>query len=208
MADKYDLAYLSIDELAEDTSAAAASDMLVRYDASAGKFVKVDADDLNALFSVTATADEISSMCDASSRIVTSTDAGTLALTVATHANKIVNFNDADGAITLPNATGSGVFFEVRIGTAATSMTITVTPSTDEEFEGGLVGVDDDADAAYAWKAEDNDDTISLNGTSTGGKVGDWFRFTDMATGIWRVEGFITQSGGSEATPFSAAITS
>lgn len=157
---------------------------------------------------VTATAAEINSMCDASSRIITSTDAGTLALTVATHANKIINFNDADGTITLPNATGSGVFFEVRIGTAATSMTITVTPSTDEEFEGGVVGVDDDADAAYAWKAEDNDDRISLNGTSTGGKVGDWFRFTDMATGIWRVEGFITQSGGSEATPFDANITS
>ncbi len=156
---------------------------------------------------LTATADEINAVADRSGRIVTSTDAGTLALSATTHGDRIVDFNDADGAITLPNATGSGVRFEVRIGTAATSMTIKVKASTDEEFEGGLVGVDDDSDAAYAWKAEDNDDTIALNGTSKGGKVGDWFRFTDVKTGVWRVEGFITQSGGSEATPFDATVS-
>lgn len=156
---------------------------------------------------VTATADEINAVADVSGRIVTSTDAGTLALTAATHGDRIVYFSDADGAITLPNATGSGVRFHVVLATAASAMTITVTPDTDEEFAGGVVGVDDDADAAYAWKAEDDDDRISLNGTSTGGKVHDWFKFTDIATGVWLVEGFITQSGGSEATPFDAAIS-
>lgn len=140
--------------------------------------------------------------------IVTSTDAGTLALTAAEHGGRIVYFSDADGTITMPNALGTGVRFEVVLATAATGMTITVKPSTDEEFAGGVMGVDDDADAAYAWKAEDDDDTISLDGTSTGGKVHDWFRFTDIADGIWLVEGFITQSGGAEATPFSAAISS
>lgn len=162
---------------------------------------------VDAFDGLTATADEINSQCDRSGRIVTSTDAGTLALTAATHGDRIVYFSDADGAITLPNATGSGVRFEVVLKTAATAMTITVTPDTDEEFAGGVMGVDDDADAAYAWKAEDNDDTITLNGTATGGKVHDWFRFTDIATGVWLVEGFITQSGGSEATPFSAGIS-
>lgn len=157
---------------------------------------------------LTATAAEINRVADLTGRIVTSTDAGTLALTAALHGDRIVNFNDADGTITLPSATGSGVRFEVYIGTAATAMSITVAPSTNEEFSGGVNGVDDDADAAYAWKAEDDDDTISLNGAATGGKVGDWFRFTDIATGVWLVEGFITQSGGLEATPFSAAITS
>ena len=161
-----------------------------------------------AALGVNATVAEINAVADRSARMVSSTDAGTLALTAADHGDRIVDFNDADGTVTLPNATGSGVRFELRIGTAATGMSVTVTPSTDEEFEGGVVGVDDDADAAYAWKAEDNDDTITLNGASQGGKVGDWLRFIDVATGIWRVEGFLTQSGGSEATPFSAAITS
>lgn len=156
---------------------------------------------------VTATADELNRIADVSGRVVVSTDAGTLALTAALHGDRIVYFNDADGDVTLPAATGSGIRFKVVIGTAATAMTITVTPDTDEEFAGGLNGVDDDSDAAYAWKAEDNDDTISLDGTATGGKVGDWFEFVDIASGVWLVSGFITQSGGSEATPFSADIS-
>lgn len=156
---------------------------------------------------ISATAEEINKACDVSGRIVTSTDAGTLALTAADHGGRIVNFNDADGAITLPNATGSGEVFEVYIGTAATAMTIKVAAATDEEFSGMVLGVDDDADAPYAWKAEDDDDTITLNGVALGGVVGDWFRFTDIATGVWRVEGNITQSGGSEATPFSATVS-
>lgn len=86
-------------------------------------------------------------------------------------------------------------------------MTIAVADDTDDGFLGGVLGVDDDADAAFAWKAESGDDTISLDGTATGGKVGDWFQFTDMAAGLWLVEGFITQSGGSEVTPFSANVS-
>ena len=127
----------------------------------------------------------------------------TAALTLSreTHGNRKIVYSDADGAITLPAATGSGVEFMIVIGIAATSLTITATG----EFAGGVNGVDDDADAPYAWKAEDDDDTITLNGTSTGGKIHDWFRFTDIVSGHWLVEGFITQSGGSEATPFSAA---
>lgn len=133
-------------------------------------------------------------------RVLVLTDEATLTLSPETHGGRTVLYKDADGAITLPTATGSGVQHHVVIGIAATAMTITATG----EFAGGVNGVDDDADAAYAWKAEDNDNTISLNGTSTGGKLYDWFRFTDIASGIWLVEGFITQSGGAEATPFSA----
>jgi hypothetical protein len=155
---------------------------------------------------ITATAAEINAVADVSGRLVTVAAPG--ALSAATHGDRVVLFTDADGALTLPNATGSGVRFKVVMGIAATSMTITVTDNTDEEFAGGVVGVDDDSDAAYAWKAEDDDDTITLNGAATGGKIHDWFEFTDIETGIWLVSGFITQSGGSEATPFSADITS
>lgn len=155
---------------------------------------------------VTATAAEINAVADLSGRIVGVTDTA-LALSAATHGDRVVYFSDADGAITLPSATGSGARFKVVLKTAATAMTIAVADDTDDSFLGGVLGVDDDADAALAWKAESGDDTISLDGTATGGKVGDWFQFTDMAAGLWLVEGFITQSGGSEATPFSANVS-
>ncbi len=142
--------------------------------------------------------------------VITSTGAGTLALTADKYSGRVINFNDADGTITLPNATGTGAVFKVRVGTTFTGGAITVKPSTDEEFEGLIFATDTDADTALLYPAlpADNFDTITLNGAVKGGSVGDFFTFTDVATGVWRIDGVITQSGGSEASPFSAAITS
>lgn len=150
--------------------------------------------------------DEINSVADMSAHIVTQA-AGNFALTAATHGNKITLVNDADVAITLPAATGSGYTYKVVIVTTAWSAGSIKCASASDSFLGGLVGVDDDADAAYAWKAETGDDTITGNGTSTGGKIGDWYQFEDIATGKFLVSGFITQSGGSEATPFDATVS-
>ena len=129
------------------------------------------------------------------------------------HAGRIVIVNKADGAaITLPNATGTGHVYTILIDTtiSSNSTTIKVAPSTDEEMRGVLLGRDTDAEGAtgYTWGADDNDDTITLNGAATGGKKGDKIILTDAATGQWDVEGFIQQSGGSEATPFSATVSS
>lgn len=133
--------------------------------------------------------------------------AGNFALTAATHAGRITEVNDADVTITLPAATGSGNVYKVLIVTTAWTGGTIQAASASDSFLGGINGVDDDSDAAYAWKAETNDDTITGNGAATGGKVGDWYQFTDVASGLFLVEGFITQSGGSEATPFTAAVS-
>jgi hypothetical protein len=159
-----------------------------------------------AIGDITATAAEINAACDVSGRLVAQA-AGNFALTAATHGNRITLVNDADVAITLPAATGTGNIYKVVIVTTAWTGGSIKAASAADSFLGGIWGVDDDADAAYAWKAEANDDTISGNGTATGGKVGDWYKFTDVATGLFLVEGFITQSGGSEATPFSATVS-
>lgn len=155
---------------------------------------------------ITATAAEVNSVADMSGKLVAQA-AGNFALTAATHGNRITLVDDADVAITLPAASGSGYVYTVLIVTTAWTGGSIAAASAADSFLGGIVGVDDDADAAYAWKAEANDDTISGNGTSTGGKVGDWYKFTDVATGLFLVEGFITQSGGAEATPFSAGVS-
>jgi len=155
---------------------------------------------------VTATAAEINAMADMSGKLVAQA-AGDFAMTAAVHANRTTLVNDADVTITLPAATGTGNKYKVLIVTTAWTGGTIQAASADDSFLGGLVGVDDDADAAYAWKAETNDDTITGNGTATGGKVGDWYEFEDVASGLFLVTGFITQSGGSEATPFSAAVS-
>ena len=161
--------------------------------------------ELNILDGVTATAAELNAVADVSGRLVAQA-AGDFALTAATHANRITLVNDADVTVTLAAATGTGDVYKVVIVTTAWTGGTIQAASASDSFLGGANGVDDDADAAYAWKAEAADDTISGSGTATGGKVGDWYQFTDVATGLFLVEGFITQSGGSEATPFSAAV--
>ena len=154
---------------------------------------------------MTATWAEINAVCDMSGKVVAPAT-GNLALTAALHGNRYVYYDDADGIITLPAATGTGYKYTVVIKTPFTAGKIWCASAADS-FLGGINGVDDDSDAAYAWKAETADDTILGSGTATGGKAGDWYEFTDVATGLFLVNGFITQSGGSEATPFSASVS-
>jgi hypothetical protein len=49
-------------------------------------------------------------------------------------------------------------------------------------------------------------DTITLNGTTTGGvSIGDWVEIVDVASGVFAATG-LTTSSGTEATPFSATV--
>ena len=75
-------------------------------------------------------------------------------------------------------------------------------------FRGMLNAFDsDDESTLTSWPAAPGggDDTITFNGVATGGKIYDHFSFLDIATDVWLVSGQITQSGGSEVTPFSSA---
>lgn len=129
----------------------------------------------------------------------------TLALTAALHANRIVSVLDATLAITLPEATGTGNVYTILQGIAATSSTIVTADTANAGFHGFIMGSDTDAAGNYNWVATGAQDTITFNGTSTGGKLYDWIRVTDVATDAWLLEGNIKQSGGSEATPLSSA---
>lgn len=159
---------------------------------------------------ITATAAELNAVADKSGSVVNTT-AATLSLTAALHAERLVTVNKADGAaLTLPAASGTGNKYTVIIGTAITSNTTTIkAANANDSFAGMALGVDTDAEGAtgYTWNADANDDTVTMNGTATGGAIGDVWTFVDYAANIWLVEGRITQSGGSEATPFSATVS-
>jgi hypothetical protein len=132
-------------------------------------------------------------------------------LTAKEHAQAIVTVNAAAGlTLTLPAATGTGDVYKVVIGTTVTSnnVVIQVANATDE-FHGFIVNVDaDTSDAVAAWPALDGDgyDTITLNGSTKGGIMGDSFTITDYASGKFLLEARTTGTG-TVATPLSAAVS-
>jgi hypothetical protein len=71
---------------------------------------------------------------------------------------------------------------------------------------GSLVNIDTDtSNAVAAWTADGTTiRSISMNGTTTGGLLGTWFRFTALSTTQWMVTG-IDQGSGTVATPFATS---
>jgi hypothetical protein len=110
---------------------------------------------------------------------------------------------------TLPAATGSGDKYRFYVSVVNTSNYLIKASAGTMLFKGMIVGqsaTDSATDAARTWVPGATDDTITLNGTTTGGKdIGNWIEFEDCSATMWAVKGFITQSG-SEATPFSDTV--
>lgn len=155
---------------------------------------------------VTATAAEINRAADVSARIVNCT-AATLTVTAASHDSKTVTLNRAAGiAVTLPAASGSGERFRFIIGTTVTSnsTTIKVANSSDTMVGVGMQAADGGSTVNF-WEAGGTDDTITFNGTTTGGIKGDLVELEDIATNLWHVR-VLGSATGTEATPFSATV--
>jgi hypothetical protein len=152
---------------------------------------------------VTATAAEINSICDASARVVDVTTP-TLAIASATHAGRILAVDEATGCdLTLPAATGTGDVYTIILVTTVGSNTSTILVTGNDTFIGQIISsADDAASTAICWAATAGDNTITLDGSTTGGIAGDSFTITDVATDTWHIVGF-TESTGTEATPFS-----
>ena len=187
------------------TNATNPADYVPNPDA-AGTILTATHAELNIMDGVTATAAEINDAADVSTRIVTIADATNTLTAGSAHANKICYVLDATLAVTLPEATGTGNKYTFIQGIAATSSTWVTADTTNADLTGTILGSDTDSAAPYAWTAGATDDTVTFNGVATGGKLGDWISFTDLVTDLWFVEGAISQSGASEATPFSAAV--
>jgi hypothetical protein len=126
-----------------------------------------------------------------------------------THANgPLLIFNVAAGAtVTLPASAGNGDLYRFYVHTTVTSNSdkIQVANATDV-MTGMILTCQDAADTVVAWEAASTSDTITLNGTTTGGLRGDYIEIEDAISGFWRVRGN-TAATGTEATPFSAAVS-
>ena len=131
----------------------------------------------------------------------------TLTVTADKHAGRVIILDTASGSVcTLPAASGSGVKFKFIVSVTVTSAAhkVAVANSSDVMY-GWAFGFDEDVVTPNGWLAGASDDTISMDGTTQGGKIGDWVEVTDIADNVWSVVVSINQSG-TEATPFSAAV--
>lgn len=153
----------------------------------------------------TASYTEVNSMCDMSGRLYNVT--GTSIALNPVDDSKVITLNKADGqAITLPAAIGSGIRFDIVVGTTITSVSTTIKVIGDDIMAGfAILGIDSGDTCSFFATAADTD-TITMDGSTTGGIAGARVKLTDIAANTWAVE-MISDASGTEATPFSATVT-
>jgi hypothetical protein len=140
-------------------------------------------------------------------RIVTLT-ASTLTITRDLHDLKTIVVDRAAGStITLPAATGSGARYRFFVLTTITSNSLTIkVANASDTIEGHAIQGADSGSTVNLWEAGGTSDTITLNGTTTGGIKGDMIEIEDIATNIFYVK-IVGSATGIEATPFSATVS-
>ena len=141
--------------------------------------------------------------------IVTLTATGSI--TAATHAGKTLLMGevggDAAATFTLPAATGSGAEYRFIVSVVNTSNYVIQVANGDDTIDGSVTLHQDSAATVASFNTVAASDTITLDGTTTGGvSIGDEITLLDMATNQYMVKGILTASG-TEATPFSAAVS-
>ena len=146
-------------------------------------------------------------------------------LTVASHAGRIVH-NNAAGAVTytlpainansdsavagpgadLNNLSNIGATFEIFASITKTGDLVMQVANSNDVMVGSAKFIDDTSDNMVGFETASTSDTITLNGTTTGGVTFSKITCTAISSTQWKVD---VESGctGSPATPFSAAVS-
>jgi hypothetical protein len=155
---------------------------------------------------ITTLKNEISAL--QSGQAPVSVTAATVTLSAANHGNRTTVLDRAAGiAVTLPASSGSGVKFRLHVKTTVTSNSTTVkVANATDVMQGTAIQAADGGATVGAYEAAATDDTITFNGSTTGGLAGDQVELEDVATGFWSVR-VVGAATGTEATPFSATVS-
>ena len=131
----------------------------------------------------------------------------TLTCTADTHAGRTIVISAVAGcAVTLPAATGTGSVYRFVIGATITSNSTTIkVANTTDVMSGRAFVISDGAAAVLGYATGATSDTITLNGTTLGGLIGDHIEIIDAIAGTFAVR-VLTAATGTEATPFSATV--
>lgn len=140
-----------------------------------------------------------------SSAVPQSTAAGsTLTASNTTHAGRIINLDTASGStITLPASTGSGDQYRFVVTTTVTSNNHIIKVANASDTMAGYATVRSATPGIF--EAATTGDTITMNGTTTGGVIGSSIQVIDTAPTVWEVRANLVGSG-TVATPFSATV--
>jgi len=129
-------------------------------------------------------------------------------LTSASHAGRTMLLDVASGAtVTLPAASGTGNIYKFFVKTTVTSNDYIIqVASADDTMAGVAIVANDGGATASIFETVAASDTITLDGSTTGGILGGQVEIQDVASGVFSVvvRGAAT---GTEATPFSAAVS-
>jgi hypothetical protein len=178
----------------------------LKIGAGAGTAVTASAAELNTMTGILATTAELNRVADVSTRTILA--GSTLAMTEAAHESKIILLDQLTGSVvTLPASTGGGAIYRILVLETATSNSHVIkVANASDEFRGYVIQDSDTATAPNIWWAADNDDTITLNRTTTGlAAQGEYFDIVDAKLNHYYVRGY-SQASGTEATPFSATV--
>jgi hypothetical protein len=136
-----------------------------------------------------------------------SVTSSTLTLDPDFHANgPIITLDRAAGVtVTLPASTGKGDVYEIAVGTTITSNSGIIQVANSSDVMLGALAIATDI-AGVTVPTTATSDTITMNGSTTGGVLGSYVKLVDIAANKWLVSGSLV-STGAEATPFSAAVS-
>lgn len=133
-----------------------------------------------------------------------------LAVTAVLGGSTILLDTAAGSTVTLPPATGTGTKYKFVVKTTATSNAHKILAASVSDFLNGNAVGHTAAGATLAFSAAAataHSIQMPFAGTQpSGGFIGDWFEFTDIAANLWAVAGMY-QAGTTATTPFSAATT-
>jgi len=139
------------------------------------------------------------------------TFAATDAITEIEHAGRTCLLGEVGGnalvTLTLPDATGSGATYKFIVTVVNTSTYVIKAPDSSNTIDGIMMYLDEDGSAVTAFPTVAASDTITINGGTTGGQIGDYLELVDIATDQWHVRGTMRcLAGVNPATCFSATV--
>lgn len=128
----------------------------------------------------------------------------TLAVTADTYNGQTINLSRAAGiTVTLPAATGSNAVYTFETATSVTSNNNVIQVANATDVLNGIASVAGTTGSVFSTLPAS--DTITMNGSTTGGLIGSHIQVTDLAAGYYLVQASLVGSG-TPATPFSAAV--
>lgn len=122
----------------------------------------------------------------------------TLTLSPATHGNRWLNIASTGGlAVTPPAATGTGNWYGFFASAAISGGNFTLDAkagNASDVFAGIIQSYK--ATTVTPYPTASNSNLLTFDGSTMGfAAAGDWFRIQDLATNLWKIEGWTVQSG-------------